>query len=63
MVRRGTNGFWQQGLYYILYGLCDMIEFNASPCTLFRALDTRIRHHNAFYGGGDTGHLQYLDFL
>ncbi|CEL61165.1 hypothetical protein RSOLAG1IB_09807 [Rhizoctonia solani AG-1 IB] len=28
-----------------------------------RALDTRIRHHNAFYGGGDTGHLQYLDFL
>ncbi|KAF8671839.1 20S proteasome assembly [Rhizoctonia solani] len=28
-----------------------------------RALDTRIRHHNAFYGGGDAGHIQYLDFL
>ncbi|KAJ1300264.1 hypothetical protein OPQ81_005091 [Rhizoctonia solani] len=28
-----------------------------------RALDTRIRHHNAFYRGGDAGHLQYLDFL
>ncbi|KAG8732484.1 hypothetical protein FRC11_013310 [Ceratobasidium sp. 423] len=28
-----------------------------------RALDTRIRHHNAFYAGGDAGHLQYLDFL
>ncbi|QRV96705.1 hypothetical protein RhiJN_24723 [Ceratobasidium sp. AG-Ba] len=28
-----------------------------------RALETRIRHHNAFYNGGDAGHLQYLDFL
>ncbi|CUA76220.1 Valine--tRNA ligase [Rhizoctonia solani] len=28
-----------------------------------QALDTRIRHHNAFYHGGDAGHLQYLDFL
>ncbi|CAE6430446.1 unnamed protein product [Rhizoctonia solani] len=28
-----------------------------------RALDTRIRHHNAFYNGGDAGHIQYLDFL
>lgn len=28
-----------------------------------RALDTRVRHHNGFYAGGDAGHLQYLDFL
>ncbi|KDN39376.1 hypothetical protein RSAG8_08893, partial [Rhizoctonia solani AG-8 WAC10335] len=28
-----------------------------------RTLDTRIRHHNAFYHGGDAGHRQYLDFL
>ncbi|KAG8719162.1 hypothetical protein FRC08_003514 [Ceratobasidium sp. 394] len=28
-----------------------------------RTLDTRVRHHNAFYDGGDAGHLQYLDFL
>ncbi|CAE7157283.1 unnamed protein product [Rhizoctonia solani] len=28
-----------------------------------RALDTRIRHHDAFYHGGDAGHRQYLDFL
>jgi hypothetical protein len=30
---------------------------------LFRTLETRVRHHNAFYSGGDVGHLQYLDFL
>ncbi|KAG8726716.1 hypothetical protein FRC12_023145, partial [Ceratobasidium sp. 428] len=28
-----------------------------------RTLEARARHHNAFYGGGDAGHLQYLEFL